>query len=216
MTKGILAATAAVVLSQFAGSAQAGVLWDNGGPAVSNVGGSGMSDTIQAEDFQLFGSNILSSITFWNLQSAPADYLGSINWQILKDAGGSPGALVDFGTATPTRTAAGTMLGLDVFQNSFNLSTLLLGGNYWLTLHNGPVSSTGFTDFYWTWTDLNGTNTGTNRGQELGLDPPASGYTTNDQEHAFVVSGDNVPEPGTIAFAFLGIASFTVRRWYKR
>jgi len=49
MARGILAAAAAVVLAaQFAGSAHAGVLWDNGGPAVTNLGGSGMSDTIQA------------------------------------------------------------------------------------------------------------------------------------------------------------------------
>ena len=57
------------------------------------------------------------------------------------------------------------------------------------------------------------TNTGTNRGHELGLDPLATGFTTNDQEHAFLIS--NVPEPGTLALAFCGIAGFAFRRWYK-
>jgi hypothetical protein len=215
MARGILAAAAAVVLAaQFAGSAHAGVLWDNGGPAVTNLGGSGMSDTIQAEDFQISGPSGLTGVTFWNLQSIPADYSGSIAWEISSDASGTPGAVVDSGTATPTRTAAGSMLGLSQFQNDFAVSTFLSVGTYWLTLHNGPVSSTSFTDFYWTWTDLNATNTGTNRGQELGLDPPATGFTTNDQEHAFLIS--SVPEPGTLALAFCGIAGFAFRRWYKR
>ena len=217
MARGILAAAAAVVLAaQFTGTAHAGVLWDNGGPATTNLGGSQMSDTIQAEDFQLSGQYTLTGITFWNLQGVPADYTGSIFWQILSDAAGTPGAVVDSGTATPTRSAAGSMLGLSQFQNDFAVSTFLTAGTYWLALHNGPLSATSFTDFYWTWTDLNATNTGTNRGQEFGLDPLATSFTTNDQEHAFSISGSGVPEPGTVSLAIFGIAGFALRRWYAR
>src|SRR4051812_38560147 len=99
MKNGIFAAIAALALSQFAGSAHAGVVWDNGGPASLNLGGSQMSDTVQAEDFQIFGVNALSGITFWSVENVPADYLGSIDWAIRSDAAGTPGSVVDSGNA---------------------------------------------------------------------------------------------------------------------
>jgi hypothetical protein len=208
---------------QCGGAAYASVvLWDNGGPAVVNEGGSNMSDTFQAEDFELAVLSNLTGVRFWNLQGTANDYAGSIFYQIVTNAGGSPSnTVVGSGLVTPTRVAAGSMLGLSQFQNDFSISlSNVAAGTYWLELHNGPLSATTFSDFYWTWTDLNGVNTLTNRGRERALDPPSAAWTTNDQEHAFLIAGDAVtetpvPEPATLLLTASGIAAVVRRRQRK-
>ena len=213
---------------QLAVTAQAATLWDNGAPNITNLGGSEMSDTFQAQDFNVAVASDLTGIRFWDLESSPADYNGSIFWRIVNNLGvtpaGSPGTTVfDSGTATPARVAAGTVLGFNQFQNDFSVSTSnLLAGTYWLELHNGPLASNAFTDFYWSYTDLDGTNTPTNRGSEFALPANGFGWTTNDQEHAFEVFGaphqpppPPLPEPGTMALMAAGIAVLTLRRRRK-
>jgi hypothetical protein len=204
-----------VVCTLQASSALAVTLWDNGGPAAANPGGSNLSDTQQAQDFSLTTTSNLTSVTFWSLEASTADYVGTVFYQITNNAAGAPGATVfGFGTATPTRTAAGTVLGLNQFQNDFAVAVNnLAAGTYWLTLHNGPLGSTAFTDFYWSWADLNGSNTGTSRGQEFALNPLGTAWSTNDQEHAFNISGVTVvPEPATWLLTALGVAAWGLRR----
>jgi hypothetical protein len=181
-----------------------------------------MTDTFQAEDFQLSVLSNLTGVQFWNLEGTPNDYSGSIYYQIVTDAAGSPSnTIVGSGTVTPTRVAAGSVLGFSQFQNDFTISlSNVAAGTYWLELHNGPLSNTAFTDFYWSWADLNATNTGTNRGREFSLDPLGSAWTTNDQEHAFNVSGDPVtnnaiPEPATLLLTVSGMAALARRRQRK-
>ena len=204
----------AVVLllaSPFVGLVHAAAVFDNGGPAVINPGGSAMSDLLQAEDFQVAALTNLTAIRFWSLQSVAADYLGSIFWQIRTDSGGSPSTILGSGTATPTRIAAGAIFGFSQFQNDFSIFVPDVSpGKYWLTLHNGALSSTAFKDFYWSWADLNATNTPTSRGREQSLNPLIPGFTPNDQEHAFTVLND-VPEPGAVVLVAAGLAFLTVR-----
>ena len=196
----------------FSGAAQAALVWDNGAPSATNLGGSNMSDTKQAQDFILTGSTNLTGVRFWNLELVSTDYIGSIFYQIFTNAAGIPSnTVVASGTATPTRVAAGaanSVLGYSPFQNDFAITASLAAGTYWLSLHNGALSSVAFTDFYWTWTDIGvANNTGTILGQEMGLDP-VTGWTTNDQEMAFNIFGDAgaaVPEPATFAVAAAGL-----------
>ena len=200
-----------------ASSAMALTLWDNGGPSttVANQGSSNLSDTQQAQDFTLTFTSDLTAVRFWNLEASPADYVGSIFYQITGNNAGVPGAVLGFGTATPTRTAAGTVLGFNQFQNDFALSVNnLAAGTYWITLHNGPLASTTFTDFSWSWADLDATNTPTVRGQEFLLNPPGTQWTTNDQEHAFNITGiaSVVPEPAAWLLAGAAFATLTLRR----
>lgn len=206
----------ALALALHAGSALAVVLWDNGGPAVTDPGGSVMSDTNQAQDFTLLSTSDLTAVRFWSLELIPADYDGSIDYQIVNDAAGAPGSTVlGSGTATPTRIAAGSVLGYTQFQNDFSIAVSgLLAGTYWIELHNGPLSNDSFTDFYWSWADLDATNTPTTRGREdYLLDPVA--WTTNDREHAFAIFGDpasSAPEPATLALTGVGLALLVLRR----
>src|SRR5258708_7079973 len=187
--KQFLCGFAILCLSLQSGSVlSAATLWDNGGPAVTTPGGSQMSDTYQGQDFVLSALSNLTDVRFWSLEASGADYTGSIFYQIVNNSGGVPGLTVyDSGLLSPTRVAAGTVLGFNQFQNDFAINAPnLAAGTYWLLLHNGPLSSTAFSDFYWSWTDLNATNTPTNRGREMGLNP-STGWTTNDTQMAFLI-----------------------------
>ncbi len=206
-----------------AGVATAALAWDNGAPASLIPGvipdSSNLSELRQAEDFTLSTTSNLTSVTFWTLESQAADFTGSIFYEILGDAVGAPG-VTSFGSglASVTRTAAGSAGGFDQFQNDMALSvTNLAAGTYWLALHNGPLASTNFTDFAWSWTGLNAVNTPTSRGQEFSLNPLAVAWNTNDAEHAFSVYADAVvinpglPEPATWLLIGAGVAAL-VRR----
>jgi len=189
---------------QFGPLAQADVVWDNGGPASLNPGGSNMTDTLQAEDFMLGGVTSITGITFWNMQLLGGDYLGSISYSVVADNGGAPGAVtLACGTATPNRQQVGTFgdQGGDtyqIFQNDFAVNiNLALGGQYWLVLHDGPITSSATSDFYWSWADPNATNGPTYAGSEFYL--AGNQWTTNDAEHAFqLTNAVSTPEPATL------------------
>ena len=208
----------AVVCLFLSGVTQAATIYDNGGPAVTNLGGSLMSDTLQAQDFLLTGISNLTGVRFWSLQGSAADYAGNIFYQIFSDAAGLPGSTaIASGLVTPTRVAAGTVLGFSQFQNDFTLAVNgLAGGTYWLALHNGPLATTAYSDFYWSWADLNAVNTPTNLGAEFALNPAGTAWSTNDQEMAFQISGStaNTPEPAT--FAFVGASLLALGMYRKQ
>jgi len=137
------------------GTASAAVVWNNGTPVadVNNQNGSIMSDTNQADDFQLLVTTDLTAIRFWSTEFTAADRLPLIFWQILSDAPGTPGSVIASGSAAPTITAAGTNAGSPQFQNDFNISVLgLAAGTYRIRRADIPsgfklsVPSSGFYD----------------------------------------------------------------------
>ncbi len=208
-------------LVQFSANA-AVIVWDNGGPSGTLAGGTQLTEFQSAQDFILGSTTDLTSVTFWSLEATSPDYNGSIFWEIRNNNAGAPtGSVLGSGTVAPTRTAAGTLALLTQFQNDFTVSINgVTAGTYWLTLHNGPLINTGpLIDFYWTWADLNVTNTPTFRGQDSDL-VGGGGYLTNAQEHAFNISGNvvvpsGVPEPATMAVAGAGLAALAFFRARK-
>lgn len=189
--------------------AHAALIVDNGVPTVTNPTGSNLSDTQQAQDFLLSSISSISSIRFWTLELSSADYLNSIFWEIRNNNSGVPGNnVVASGMSSPTRTTAGAIAvagtNYNQFQNDLTVNVNnLSAGFYWLTLHNGAITSTAQTDYYWSAADA---NTTAFLGQEKGLNPVTS-WSTNEQELAFQLYGTSsaaTPEPAT--FALGGIA----------
>ena len=152
------------------------------------------------------------------LELSSLDYLNSIFWEIRGNNSGVPGnTLVASGTVAPTRATAGTVsLGgtnFNQFQNDFTVNVNnLASGFYWLTLHNGGINATTFTDFYWSAAD---TNTTAYLGQEMGLNPLTS-WTTNEQELAFQIYGTSVSTPEPATFGLAGFALVLVGLTRKR
>ena len=194
---------APVALTLAAATAWAAPVWTNGTPDFVN--GSAMTDTYQAEDFTLGSTTTLTGITFWSVEAAGA-FSGSISWEIFSGAPG--GTVVASGSASSiSRTAAGSLSGLNVIQNQFSISVAdLAAGTYWLALHDGAISATDFDDFYW----ATAADNASARGLELYLPDPSATWVTNGFEHAFSVDGragggGSAPEPSTAALAVLAM-----------
>jgi hypothetical protein len=170
------------------------IVYDNGGP--NQHGGSDMTDFLESEDFTLSGATIISDVNFWNFQLLASDYKGSLYWAIQANAAGTPGDTIASGlTSAVTRAATGltdTSGIYSEFTNSFNIAPTELGtGTYWLTLHNGPITDSNFSDFYWEWTADNGNS--------QAFDLVAGGpWNAALSENAFQLSGTEVPEPGSL------------------
>jgi hypothetical protein len=188
-------------------------IFDNGTP--DNLDGHALTDFLQADNFTVGSPSNLVSIRFWNLEASPADYSGSIFWAIYSNNAGVPGSQLFSGSAAPTRTAAGTALGFNQFQNDFNISVNnILAGVYWLVLHNGdPATNTTFTDYYWATSAA-----GVGDGQQKSLSPPDIAWSTNSSEHAFAIFGDAagaVPEPGALGLVVVGLGLLLARKHFS-
>lgn len=194
----ITAGTLAAVLSTVA---QAGIVYNNGSP--NQASGNEMTEWIQSEDFTLASATTITGVLFWSFDVGLAD--GSLSWIIYSDSAGTPGAVIGSGnTNAITRTAGASLFSGTEYMNEFFITpTALTAGTYHLGLHNGALSVTTRSEFYW---ETTGVQIGS-----FGLEDIAPfgvyGWNSNGQEHAFLLTSDEstVPEPGSIAL--LGIAA---------
>src|SRR5262245_33258386 len=100
---GIMSFAFSMAIVVVAGRAYAMVLYDNGGPNGFPTG-SEMTMWIEAEDFALASAATITDVRFWTIQQpSQPGYNGSIAWTLYSDAGGSPGGIIDRGTALATR-----------------------------------------------------------------------------------------------------------------
>ena len=116
------------------------------------------------------------------------------------------------------RTANGGIPGFNIFQNdlTFAAPVLLTSGSYWLVLHNGLLTDTASTDYYWATADLNATNTASVHGREMSLSPPSATWDFVGSEYAFFVSGNavgsGVPEPASVILIAGGLVALALRK----
>lgn len=206
MNKGrVVLAIFAVMLLASAFAYADNIIYNNGAP--NQQDGNEMTEWVQTEDFTLNTASNVTDIHFWDIEAAPG-YAGSVTWWIVGDNGGNPNFsdILGTGNATPTRvnTQCGILGAYCEYSNDFSINPLALQGNtmYHLALHNGPVSNSGYSSFYWETTNPNGTQTG------LECDLGGACYNSwnnNGNEHAFYLTGTQVPEPGTLLMMGTGI-----------
>jgi hypothetical protein len=181
--------------------------------------GANMSFAMVADNFSLGGgpgaSYDITNLRFWSLQSAAADYTGSVYWAIHADASGSMGAVLHSNVAAVAGSATGAFSLFDYAEYVFDIGVAfnLAAGDYWLALHNGPLTTTDATEMLWGTTAAGTSPTGLYN--DL-TDAPDEGWLDNYNEHAFVISGDRVfappppgdlPEPATLALVLGGLAA---------
>ncbi len=173
------------------------------------LGGDNMSQYVVAESFSLAGTYQLTSLRFWALLGSATDYSGSVFWAVHSNAANSPGAIVASGSAAAAAVATGnSFFGVyDEYLLDVSMSFQLTAGNYWLALHNGPLTNDGFTDMYW---ETSSTSDGLSGQFDALGDAPDLGWLDTGNEHAFLMSGrlvdDNrVPLPGSLSLALLGL-----------
>jgi hypothetical protein len=202
--------------------ASAALIYDNGVPGSSGLGGTEMSTSFLAEDFTLTQAATLNLVRFWNSQTSPdCCYAGSITWGIYSNGDAKPGVPLAGPTNTTavTRTLTGAV-GRTEYQNDVALPSVLLSpGTYWLALHNGPLAPNGFLSFFWEWHSASSGDTSAQ------CDPSSTvtclsttdWHTASNQEYDFQLYGDAVvaPEPSTLLLlgsALPGLAGVLIHR----
>ena len=205
--------------------ASATLIYDNGVPGSSGVGGTEMSNSFLAEDFTLTQAATLNLVRFWNSQdSIPGCcYTGSITWGIYSNGAAKPGVPLAGPTNTTavTRTPTG-VVGRNEFQNDVALPSVALpAGTYWLALHNGPLAPNGDLHFYWEWHPASAGDTSAqcNPSSTVTCLSTTDWSTASNQEYDFQLFGDAVvgvvPEPSTLllmGFALPGLAGVSIHR----
>jgi hypothetical protein len=132
-------------------SSRAGLLLDNGAPDLSDA--SEMTHWIDANQFTLSSNSILWQVRFWDAE-ASTSFQGTVYWEIHSDNGGGvPGPVLFSGLSTNvTHSATGRAIfgAYPEYVDNFDLPSVFLGtGNYWLVLHNGPLSNNLGRDIFW-------------------------------------------------------------------
>jgi hypothetical protein len=190
-------AVGALALAQ---AASAITVVDNGVPDL--VSGTQMSEFLVAENFTLGTAYDITNLRFWTVQSAAADYSGSVYWAVFANSGGQPGALVAGGStvaAVGALAGGSTGFGYNAWVYNVPVSFSLAAGSYWLGLHNGPLANTTPSEMLWA------TTATVSAPQGMYLD---GSWVSALNEHAFLIEGTlPIPEPGSAALLLAGLAA---------
>jgi hypothetical protein len=196
-------------------AARAGVIYDSGPPGFTGGAAISAGDTT-AGFFSLGAAATLTEVSFVSLDQPVVS--PTLDWTVYEDAGGTPGAVVASGTATPTKTLLQAGFGaFDYYQNDFSVAGPTLGaGSYFLGLADSADSSLVNGQFPRNWAE--NTPTGPNfLAQRVGAGPwqasPDSGVSFQLLGSPAAVA---VPEPATLAGASIGLALALGCTWRRR
>jgi hypothetical protein len=175
--------------------------------APNQVSGDNMSDVVVADNFSLGFTANINNIRFWSIHASDnaSESVGSVYWAIHSNAGGSPGAVLFTGTPAAAGTNTGLSTGFGYFEFVFDIPVAfqLTAGDYWLALHNGPLTATDAVEMLW---ETSSAGVGPPGQYDNLTDVPDAGWISTDNEHAFRIDGERVvidppgvPEPSTLA-----------------
>ena len=212
MRKGI---AIVALMALFAGSASAGILWDNNmvpngtnGRAISPPG----FPAIRVADDAIFDTPVQILDFHANvIQDAGWTHDGNITLDVYDTAGGGgPGAIVATHTGEFTSMDTGDdYFGRDDFDYWIEgIDIRLDAGNYWFVIRNEGGGGAGTN--YWMTSDVGDSGPGSDRGW-FSLDSGGTWAPEGaDWNHAFVVTG--IPEPTTCLLLGLGGLALLRRR----
>lgn len=131
---------------------KAEIVFDNGPP--DRLNGFELTHWVEANQFNLSSAYVVTGVEFWEAEASTTFY-GLMLWEIRRNnSNNTPGTIVASGVSanlirTPTFVA---IYGIYPEYNvTFDLPSAvsLPPGNYWLTLHNGPLSNNATRFVFW-------------------------------------------------------------------
>jgi hypothetical protein len=206
------------LLAIAAARSSATVVYNNGPSNLSD--GANITSYAVADDFTISSPTNIKQITIWSSSDTDPypEFTNLIDWAILRDNSGTPGAGVLAGSSLASFENTGAqILGTEEFQLNISLpdeasTVLLIPGTYWLALEVDP-SGTLSQQVYWDATsDQHGSPAMSTADTSLqsGWAPALSGEYGTDV--AFTLSGEptnvgTAPEVGTFGFSSMALCA---------
>lgn len=206
ITRTLAAAFLAALTALGATSAQAAIVYNNGGP--NGADGNEATFWVQAENFSIpGGSNVTGAGVYIGGSNGIGAWDRLMNYYFFADASGAPGALLASGAGQNIKTTDSGVpfvLGGNAWLVEFDLTSgfaAAAGTTYWFGIH--ASNDFGFDGIYFVTTTPAPGTSGNGHESEGGT---FDNWINNAQEHAFFLTGapQSVPEP--ISLALIGLA----------
>lgn len=190
------------------GTANAGIVFDNGGPAQNGVGVVSGGSTATLDDFIVGTTTILTDGHFWTIEDRTAVWDGSLIYTIWSDNNGAPGSIITGGLGqNVTKTLVGPISAtFNEYAWDFDFAAPFVadpGVNYWFGLFLGAGSQY----LYW-----EQSTAGQGQNSYVILNNDLKTLTQTPLELAFYLTGTKVPVAAPWALMLLGLVPMVIVR----